>query len=113
MALSGRGLLSASRGALPLELAVLVEAARGKAAGLGALADPVLPVVGGLLTAAAVDPAEAVGLAEGLDVDQTAIAEGLDLHALAARHLGQLVGLEDDELAVLADRGGEIAFDLH
>ena len=35
------------------ELPVLVEAARREAAGLGALADPVLPVVRGLLAAAA------------------------------------------------------------
>src|SRR6185503_4890465 len=49
-------------GSLAAELPALVEAAGREAASLGALADPVLPVVGGLLPAAAIDPGEAVGL---------------------------------------------------
>ena len=42
-------------------------------------------------------------------VAQAALAMGLELDALAARHLGELVDREDQELAVVADDGEDLA----
>src|SRR5690606_3775934 len=76
------------------------EPARRELAGAGAFADPVAPL--GPLAGAAggVDPGRPLLGAKHQGVAQAALAVALQLDALAARHLGQLVQAEDQDLAV-------------
>ena len=57
-----------------------------------------------------VDIGQALLLGEGLYVGQAAILVALEAHALAARHLGQLLQGEQQELAVVADDRDAVAF---
>src|SRR5262249_62244414 len=95
------------------ELVVLRETVGLHAPGISAIAAPSRKLLGREREGApgGIVPDEPLGALEGLEVGELAVLEALQPHAAAARHLRHLFEREDHHLAVLADRGGEIAID--
>ena len=80
---------------------------------MGALADPFLELAPGKgeFAVRTIEPRQPFGLFEDADIGQRAVLEALQDDALAARHLVDLVELEDQEFAVLTDGCDVIAVD--
>src|SRR6202035_1817379 len=81
------------------------EAAGHEAAGAAAGAEPGGEVAFGADAVFALPPGEAVGQAEHLAIGETTRFVALHDDAAAARHQWDLVELDDQHLAVVADKG--------
>src|SRR5262245_38021895 len=111
-AVRARLAVSVAGAGLP-ELVVGEETIRSHAAGVGAVAAPGGQLLEGEREGApgGIVPGKPVLALEGLEVGEPAVLETLQPHAAAARQFGHLIEREDHHLAVLADRGGKLAFD--
>src|SRR5262249_15616775 len=92
------------------ELAGARESRRRQAARLRAGADPVAHLGDRALTGTRA-PAQPVGQGENLGVGQAAVLEPLQDDAAPAIHLRHLFHREQQELAILAERGDRVALD--
>src|SRR5580704_623109 len=82
-------------------------------AGVAAIAAPGGELLDRLIKTAAggIDPGQAVARFKSRDVGQSAVLVALQPHAAAAAHFRHLVQREEYHLAVLANRGHELALD--
>src|SRR5262249_52475984 len=103
--------LAVAKGGLA-ELVVLGEAVGLHATGIRSAAAPGCQFLHRERERAAsrIVPSQPVGTLECLEVREAAILEALQPHATAAHHLRHLFDREEHHLAILADRGDEVAF---
>src|SRR5580704_15372569 len=95
------------------EFQVGEETLRLDATGVATIAAPGGELLDRLIKTAAggIDPGQAFAGLEGRDVGQSAVLVALQPHAAAAAHLRYLVERKTHHLAVLANRGHELALD--
>src|SRR5580704_17345042 len=95
------------------EFQVGEETLRLDATGVATIAAPGGELLDRLIKTAAggIDPGQAFAGLEGRDVGQSAVLVALQPHAAAAAHLRHLVERKTHHLAVLANRGHELALD--
>src|SRR5580658_5937119 len=95
------------------EFQVGEETLRLDSAGIAPIAAPGSELLDRLIETAAsrIDPGQAVARLEGRDVGESAVLVALQPYAAAAVHLRHLVQRKEHHLAVLADRGHQLALD--